>query len=424
VIIVPYADGPYLVRGPAILRDQDGGDIDSGRRTVALCRCGKSRTRPFCDGTHRTVRFSARSHPEDTPDRRDASPLDAQDSDDIGGEARRVARPPARGPWTEVLFSLLQNAAPPVSTPAPALDARGVLEDDDFQMALYLCYELHYAGLDGVDDRMEWDPAVLSFRAVLEQEFEAALRALIPGAPVDARDVGEELQRLVREDCGPPLSRYVETQASLWQALEHVAHRSAYQLKEADPHSWAIPRLTGAPKAALVEIQGDEYGGGRPDRMHSVLFANTMRGLGLDARYGAYLDVLPGVTLATVNLMSLFGLHRRLRGAIAGHLAVFEMTSSIPNRRYGNGFRRLGFGPEVTDFYDEHVAADAVHESIAAWDLAHALARCEPELAADILFGARALIALEARWAEHVLERWSHGLTSLMSPLESGMPVS
>ncbi len=57
-------------------------------------------------------------------------------------------------------------------------------------------------------------------------------------------------------------------------------HRSAYQLKEADPHSWAIPRLSGPPKAALVEIQADEYGGGRPDRMHAELFADAMEALG------------------------------------------------------------------------------------------------------------------------------------------------
>ena len=89
-----------------------------------------------------------------------------------------------------------------------------------------------------------------------------------------------------------------------------------------------------------------------------------MRALGLDDAYGAYIEGLPGITLATVNLMSFCGLHRRLRGAIIGHLAVFEMTSSMPNRRYGDGLRRLGFGPEATYFYDEHVEADAVHESI------------------------------------------------------------
>jgi hypothetical protein len=148
--------------------------------------------------------------------------------------------------------------------------------------------------------------------------------------------------------------------------------------------------------------------------MHATLFATTMAALGLDPAYGAYLNRLPAITLATVNLMSLFGLHRRLRGSLVGHLAIFEMTSSIPNRRYGNAFRRLGFGRDVTAFYDEHVEADAVHESIAAWDLADALARTEPAVARDIVFGARALLALEARWAEHLIDCWQHGRSSLL----------
>jgi hypothetical protein len=199
--------------------------------------------------------------------------------------------------------------------------------------------------------------------------------------------------------------------------LEHVVHRSAYQMKESDPHSWAIPRLSPRPKAALLEVQFDEYGGGDAERMHSALFAKTMDGLGLDSTYGHYLDRWPGVTMATVNLMTGFGLHRRRRGAIVGHLAAFEMTSSIPNRRYGNALRRLGFGPEVTHFYDEHVEADAVHENIAAWDLAGGLAAEEPDVAADVLFGARALLQLEARWATHLMDSWEQGKTSLRSPL-------
>lgn len=332
---------------------------------------------------------------------------------------RRVAPPAVRGPWTRALMSLLNGSesSAHLSDEAPVIC--DVLDNSDLQMALYLCYELHYAGIDGVDDRFEWSPRVLALRGALEHEFESALRDLAPSAEPGQYRVGDALQRLVQEDDGPPLSRYAESRASLWQALEHVVHRSAYQLKEADPHSWAIPRLTGRPKAALVEIQADEYGGGRPERIHAELFAKTMRGLGLDDRYGAYLNLLPGVTLATVNLMSMCGLHRRLRGAIVGHLAVFEMTSPIPNRRYGNCFRRLGFGHEVTDFYDEHVKADAVHESIAAWDLADSLARREPALADDILFGAHALLALEARWAKHLLDSWSRQRTSLTSPLQS-----
>jgi len=332
---------------------------------------------------------------------------------------RLVVLPPPRGPWTEAVLALLTGEAddPTLVTPA----RNDVLADDDFQMALYLCYELHYAALEGVDDRLEWDPSVLTLRASLEERFETELRLLAGsddlGQAADGLSVGEELQRLVREDDGPPLSRYVETSASLDQVLEHVVHRSAYQLKEADPHSWAIPRLTGSPKAALVEIQADEYGGGRPERMHSTLFANTMRGLGLDDRYGAYIDRLPGVTLATVNFVSWLGLHRRLRGALTGHLAIFEMTSSVPNRRYGNALRRLGFGPDVTGFYDEHVEADAVHETVAAWDLADGLAASNPALAADVLFGARALLALEARWGHHLLAAWRRKESSLLRPL-------
>jgi CDGSH-type Zn-finger protein len=54
-----YRDGPLLVRGDVKLLDQDGNEIETGREVVALCRCGKSRMRPFCDGTHNLIRFRA-----------------------------------------------------------------------------------------------------------------------------------------------------------------------------------------------------------------------------------------------------------------------------------------------------------------------------------------------------------------------------
>ena len=64
-LITPYRDGPLLVRGPFRMIDQDGNEIAVDRETVALCRCGKSRMRPFCDGTHKLVRFRAPSAQED-----------------------------------------------------------------------------------------------------------------------------------------------------------------------------------------------------------------------------------------------------------------------------------------------------------------------------------------------------------------------
>jgi Iron-containing redox enzyme len=331
---------------------------------------------------------------------------------------RLIELPPPRGPLTEQLFEALEGSPHGGLESTAQIGSADPIADEDLQLALYVAYELHYTAIRGVDERWEWSPGLLAFRAALERPFEEAVAGLVqPAAPDELRSVPEALRAIVAEDPGPPLSRFVESQAGDEQVREHVVHRSAYQLKEADPHSWAIPRLGPGPKAALLEVQFDEYGGGSAERMHSALFAKTMEGLGLDAEYGAYLDLWPGVTLATVNLVTGFGLHRRRRGALVGHLAGFEMTSSIPNRRYGNALRRLGYGPEVTHFYDEHVEADAVHENIAAWDLAGGLAAAEPELAADVLFGARALLEVEAQWAQHLMDSWERGESSLRAPL-------
>jgi CDGSH-type Zn-finger protein len=70
VTITPYQDGPYLVRGSFVVQDQDGNELPVERRTIALCRCGKSRMRPFCDGTHKLIQFEASSAPERWPHER------------------------------------------------------------------------------------------------------------------------------------------------------------------------------------------------------------------------------------------------------------------------------------------------------------------------------------------------------------------
>jgi Iron-containing redox enzyme len=323
--------------------------------------------------------------------------------------------PGARGDASALLLEHLTD--PVHELPSIAIAVDDPLVDDDLQLALYLCYELHYRGLPGVDERWEWEPSLLALRRLWEELFEGALLSVVGAAHDPDDDMDLALRAVVEADDGPSLSRHLERHGTLDQVLEFVVHRSAYQLKEADPHSWAIPRLWGRPKAALVEVQADEYGGGHPERIHAELFALTMQELGLDRTYGAYVDRLPGVTLATVNLMSLLGLQRRWRGAIVGHLAAFEMTSSLPNRRYGNALRRLGLGPRATEFFDEHVEADAVHENIAAVDLAGGLARQEPGLARDVLWGARALIDVEGRWARHLLDAWHDGRSSLLRPL-------
>jgi hypothetical protein len=325
------------------------------------------------------------------------------------------------------LFEAFRRPAHGLRLDAAVLaEAEDALFDEDLQLALYCCYELHYRGLPGVDEAWEWEPSLLALRQQLEARFGAAVvaRAGAPGTETIApEEMDLALRAIADADDGPSLSRHVEREATAEQVREFLVHRSPYQLKEADPHAWAIPRLWGPPKAALVEIEADEFGAGRADRLHATLFAKTMDAVGLDSRYGFYVDHVPAITLATVNLMSWMGLHRVRRGAIVGHLALFEMTSSVPSRRYADGLRRLGFGEDATDFFDEHVAADAVHEAVAAVDLAGGLVRQEPALAADVLWGARALVAIEGLWAACMLGAWQEGRSSLRLPLPAPVPA-
>lgn len=333
----------------------------------------------------------------------------------------------SRGPLSARLLDVLRAAPDGIRDLdlAPLADealsaATDLVHDDDIQLALFVLYGLHYGAVVETDDEWEWHPSLIALRRRLEVAFEAELRRVVPVPHLPeptSTAVASALFALTSEDSGPSLSRYVASKATREQLTELLVQRSIYTLKEADPHSWAIPRLTGRAKAALVEIQADEYGGGRPERMHAAIYAGTMRGLGLDDRYGIYVDNVPAVTLASLNMMSMFGLNRRLRGAIAGHLAAFEMTSSIPNGLYARGFRRNGFGTDVTWYFDEHVEADAVHEQIAGRDLAGSLAEDEPELCADIMFGAAACLAVDGWAGQHILDAWTAGTSSLREPL-------
>ncbi|MDQ3680294.1 MAG: iron-containing redox enzyme family protein [Actinomycetota bacterium] len=322
--------------------------------------------------------------------------------------------PQPRGPLSAHVLEHLLQAPHEVPPPPPFED--DPLWGDDAQLALYCCYELHYRSMARVHEGWEWEPSLLALRRTLETALEDRLReelGLVPTPP----DVEMALRQAIEDGSGRSLSAYLRDEGTLADMREFAVHRSAYQLKEADPHTWAIPRLAGGPKAAMLEIQFDEYGGGVESAMHSTLFAVTMAALGLDSSYGAYLDLLPGATLATTNVISLFGLHRRWRGALAGHLAAFEATSVTPMARYQEALQRLGIGSEAQRFFEVHVDADAHHEIVGFKALVGGLAAAEPELAADIVFGGRTMMLVEEHFAHHLLDAWSTGGTSLRAPL-------
>ncbi|MHA7154792.1 iron-containing redox enzyme family protein [Arthrobacter sp. TMN-50] len=341
-----------------------------------------------------------------------------------------MKQPQPRGPVSTLLLDMLNDPERSTSDSVnPADDLAAAVQDaiavtldlafdEDLQLTLFCLFELHYSGIDGTGGEWEWDPDLIAVRRQLERAYEAQLRSAVtlPELPeTTSAGVAAGLFELTGADGGPSMSRYVAKQATGDQVGEFLIQKSIYTLKEADPHTWAIPRLTGRAKAALVEIQADEYGGGSPTRMHSALYAQSMREAGLDDRYGNYIDSVPAITLASSNLMSMFGLNRRLRGAIVGHLASYEMTSSQANRMYARGFRRLGFSDATAAYFDEHVEADAVHEQIAGRDLAGGLIEAEPELLEDVFFGAAAAMIVDTWMTEQILDAWNAGTSSLRS---------
>jgi hypothetical protein len=295
-----------------------------------------------------------------------------------------------------------------VSAAASARAVTDPLTDRDFQLALWMLYETHYRGFDGVDPALEWDPLLIAARIPLERLFEEAVRELagVPAEVTSAHDVVTALTRLTTTSGEPELPAYLAGSADTEQFRAYLRERAVYHLRESDPQSFLLPRIGGRAKVALAELQYDEYGGGRPDRLHSDLYAQALESLDITADLTVHVDAADAATLASVNTISLFALNRRLRGASAGHLAAFEATSSLPCALIARGAERLGLPEPVAAYYLEHVEADAVHEQVAIRDICGGLVADEPELAADVLFGAAACLAVDALAADSLLARW------------------
>lgn len=312
--------------------------------------------------------------------------------------------PKARGELSEALFGALRER-PSAWTAVFDADRR---DREDVQIALWALYELHYRGFEDVDEDLEWHPDASRLRHELEADFELLLRSRQRRTPALEEPFDEALFALVADHDGPSVASFVQREASREQVLELLRYRSIYHLKESDPVAWVVPRLSPGPKAALMELQYDEYGCGDPNRLHAHLFARGMEASGLRTEYGAYVDDVPVEVLEQNNAMSLFGLNRRLRGAALGHLAAFEATSSMPSRRIAAGLTRLGLATEMVAYYEEHIEADAVHEQLAVRTICGSILAEEPALRDDVVFGVETCLDLEDRFASWLIEGWSH----------------
>lgn len=194
--------------------------------------------------------------------------------------------PAPRGHMSSALVAVLRLPPPPRPALLVSGGTREAWQDDDLQLSLWICYELRMRGFDDVATGWEDHPALAQFHAALEARWEGALRSLTEvTSPAALPDEGlSELRR----------------HQAFWQPRSEM-------------------------RSVLRDIQGDAYGI-RSERTHSVLFTVTLRDL--DPFSGV--DEMPAPTLALANALSLFGLHRRLVGALVGFLTAVDTIGGDP----------------------------------------------------------------------------------------------
>ena len=298
-------------------------------------------------------------------------------------------------------------------------DAAGFVHDDDPQLALWMLLELHRDGFADVDDAWEWHPALSRIRAVLARRLEEVVLAEV-GDAIDAelagmvRDPARTLLATVGDGADSALAQHVRDDATLEQWRELLVLTSLRHLTEADAHAWALPRVHGAARVALAEMHYGEHGAGDPARQLAWLLERAMAGSGVDAAYAVHVDRLPAVVLAIDSFAMVCGMQRRLLGASLGHLAMREATSALPHGMYAAAARRLDLPEEVTDYFDERVAVDAVHGQVAVRSV------CTPYVAGDraraeqVLLGAIGGGWLDDQLDDLVVAAWTEDESALL----------
>ena len=191
---------------------------------------------------------------------------------------------------TMVRASLLRRAEldPDVlARQADEVPSEDLLRDGDVQLALWMLYELHFGGFDDVSGDLEWDPGLLRARGVLERRLEGDLRRRAHDRVQEALDaegaLPERIFDMVAADDGPRLAAYLHRRATATQIAEFLRERTIFHLKESDPQSLVLARVGGRAKTALAELLHDEFGAGRPERLHATMFADGLAGAGLDS---------------------------------------------------------------------------------------------------------------------------------------------
>lgn len=317
------------------------------------------------------------------------------------------------GPNSQLAISALRRAR----VGAPALPSDPF--DRDTQLAWFMLNEASFAGWSTIDDAAEWYPDVVALR----QRFENWFSTLVEQRFGDITDPALAVDQILNGLDGPSMSRHLADHGTRDQVTESLMLRYPYQNKEADPHTFAIPRLAGAEKRALIEIQTGEYGVGHAST-HAELFNNALSALTVRSDHTDIIDRLPGIAFATSNLVAMGGLNRALRGVAIGQLALFEMDSVSPNGIMVEACDRLALPAATRRFFDVHVMADAEHQVIARQAFLEHYPTTEPEQAGNVLFGIKAQHEIDVELALTAIGAWTDGRSALCDPTGAELAAS
>ncbi len=322
--------------------------------------------------------------------------------------------PHPTGPWSHHVHGVLQRrpGVRPKTLPYDRFD-------DDAQYAWFLLNCASYQGWDGVDDDIEWDADVIALRRRFERWFLDEMRRRCADGPSEPRGA---VRHALAPGGTPGIAAFLEHDGTADQVRESLVLRLPYQHQEADPHTWAVPRLRGDVKRALCDIQAGEYGVGH-DHTHAELFLAALEGAGGPVDSEVY-PRLPGVAFATFNFVTAAGMNRSLRGAVVGQLALFEMDSVDPNQQMVHACERLGLADDVRAFFHVHVLADAEHEVIAARAFLDEYPLAEPDQVENLLLGVRVQSSIDGALAAHAVGAWSSGRSALRAPAVSPADVA
>jgi hypothetical protein len=315
-----------------------------------------------------------------------------------------------RGPLSEYVISTFSSRSQ-VSGLMPPVRVAHPLSDDDFQLALFLCYELHCRGDESV--QWEWDPGLLSFRSELERTFLHALQKPQVGE-IPAKNLLKELDAAVTKSRGDTVSAYLANHANLDKIREYLVHCSVQQLKIGDAQSFSVARLSGAARTAIIQMQFGDSGCGVASASSESLFGATMTALQLDPTPGLYVGHVPGVSLAGANLSSFFSLHRRWRGAMVGQVSAAKMTSSTTMSECVSALGMLDVEPYALRHFEDRSRNDALHSLLARNRLIPSFHSTDTASTNDVLFGACSQLEIEANFNRYVLHAWSKNHSSLL----------